>query len=95
MITINEVKQIISKLSWENISGSDENLIDDITCIIYRNDVFDCGNTTINSRHIDIEFSFGEYYELHENSPAFQLICSLCDLQSAEEEQEFIIYQKS
>lgn len=38
MITINEVKQIISKLSLENSSTSDD-LFDDISCIIYRNDV--------------------------------------------------------
>lgn len=85
----------MSKLSWEQTSGSDDDLIDDISCIIYRNDLFECGNTTINSRHIDIEFSFGEYCEIQENTPAFQFVCSLCNLPLPEEEHEFIIYQKS
>lgn len=94
MITINEVKQIVSKLSLDNSSILEVGSIDDISCIIYRNDVFECENTIISSRHIDIEFSFGEYYEIHETTSSFQFICTLCNLPLSEEEQEFIIYQK-
>lgn len=94
MITINEVKQIIGKLALENLSVPDDNLIEDVSCIIYRNNAFECGGTTINSKYIDIEFLFGEHYEIHETSPAFQFICTLCSLPLSEEEQEFIIYQK-
>lgn len=94
MITIYEVKQIVRKLPSKNLSISDDDLIKDISCIMYRNDVYECGNTTISSRHIDIEFSFGEYYEIHESTPVFQFICTLCNLSLSEKEQEFIIYQK-
>lgn len=76
MITIYEVKQIVRKLP-SKISILDDELIENISCIMYRNDVFECGNTTISSRHIDIEFSFGEYYEIHESTPVFQFIGEL------------------
>lgn len=94
MITINEVKQIISKLSLEKYHTSDDDLINNISCIIYRNDVFEYGNITTNSRHIDIEFLYGEYYEIHETTSLFQFICALCNLPLLQEEQELVIYQK-
>ncbi len=94
MITLNEVKQIVDKLSLEDLTVTDDNLIEDISCIVYCNDVFECGDITINSRHIDIEFSFGENYEIQEDDPVFRFICTLCDLPMTEEEQELIIYQK-
>lgn len=94
MLTINEVKQIVSKLVLEDPSISSDDFIEDISCIIYRNDVFECDSVTINSRHIDIELSFGEYYEMHETAPAFQFICTLCNLSLPADEQEFILYQK-
>lgn len=94
MITLNEVKQIVDKLSLEDLPATDDNLIDDISCIVYCNDVFECGDETINSRHIDIEFSFGDYYEIQEEDPVFQFICTLCNLPMTEDEQELIIYQK-
>lgn len=78
----------------ENQSISEDDLIKDISCIIYRNDMFECDGTTINSKHIDIEFSFGEYYEIHETTAIFQYICALCNLPLSETEQELIIYQK-
>ncbi len=94
MITLNEVKQIVDKLSLEDLPVTDDNFIEDISCIVYCNDVFECGDSTVNSRHIDIEFSFGEYYEIQEDDPAFQFICTLCNLPMTEDEQELIIYQK-
>jgi len=56
--------------------------------------VFECDGNTVNSRHIDIEFSFGEYYEIHEDDPAFQFICTLCNLPMTEEEPELTIYRR-
>ncbi len=94
MITLNEVKQIVNSLSLQNPSIWDARVIDDISCIVYRNDVFECGDTTINNRHIDIELSFGEYYEICEETPLFQSICNICNLLKLEEEQEIIIYKK-
>lgn len=94
MITLNEVKQIVDKLSLDDLPETDGNLIDDISSIVYCNDVFECGDETVSSRHIDIEFSFGDYHEIQEDDPVFQFICTLCNLPMTEVEQELIIYQK-
>lgn len=93
MITLNEVKHISSKVFLENIGVLDSDLSEDLSCIAYRIDVFECGDTFIIDRHIDIEYSFGEYYEVHEDTSLFQFICTLCGL-SLHEEKEIIIYQK-
>ena len=94
MITWNEVKQISCKVSWENIGKSDDDLSEDICCIVYRADVFECDDTPIIDRHIDIEYSFGEYYEVHEDSSLFQFIFTLCGLPLLQEEKEIVLYQK-
>lgn len=93
MITTNEVKQIINKMFSGKLSSDDE-FIKDISCIIYRNDMFACGDNTIHSKHIDIEFLFGESFEIPQTAPEFQFICRLCNLTLPDEEQEIIIYQK-
>mgnify|MGYP006894171295 FL=1 len=93
MITANQVKHIVGKLFWGNLSSNDE-LIENIACIIYRDDIFKCGNSIIHSKHIDIEFVFGEYCEIPQTAPEFQFICRLCNLTLAYEGQEIIIYQK-
>lgn len=86
MITIDDVKQISKKISLEN-GISDDNLSEDVSEIVYRIDVLECDDTPIIDRHIDIEYSFGDYYEVHEENPLFQFICALCNL-SLEQEQE-------
>ena len=92
MITMDDVKQISQKISLEN-GISDDDLSEDVSEIVYRVDVFECGDTPIIDRHIDIEYSFGDYYEVHEDSPLFQFICELCNLSLAQEEEEIILYQ--
>lgn len=93
MITIDSVKQISQKISLEN-SLSNDNLSGDVTEIVYQMDVFECGDTPIIDRHIDIEYFFGDYYEVHEENPLFQFICVLCNLSLAQvEEEEIILYQ--
>ncbi len=92
MITRNEVKQIARKLFSANLFISEDDFIEDISCIVYRNDVFECGDNKIHSKHIDIEFSYGESYEVSQTAPEFQFICRLCNFTPLEE--EFIIYQK-
>jgi len=86
MITINDVKQVSKKISLENVI-SENDLSKDVSEIVYRTDVFECDDASIIDRHIDIEYSFGDYYEVHEDSPLFQFICALCNL-SLEQEQE-------
>lgn len=94
MITTYEIRQIMNKLFPENSFTQGMGLIEDISCIIYRNDIFECDDKTIHSKHIDIEFSFGESYEIPQASPEFQFICNICNLALPEETQELIIYQK-
>ena len=86
MISLDDVKQISPKLSLEN-GISEDDLGEDVSEIVYRIDVFECDDAPIIDRHIDIEYSFGDYYEVHEDSPLFQFICALCNL-SLEQEQE-------
>ena len=92
MITMDDVKQISQKISLEN-GISDDDLSEDVSEIVYRIDVFECGDSPVIDRHIDIEYSFGDYYEVHEDSPLFQFICELCNLSLAQEEEEIILYQ--
>lgn len=92
MITIDNVKQISKKISLENGILND-NLSEDISEIVYRIDVFECDNAPKIDRHIDIEYSFGDYYEVHEENPLFQFICALCNLSLAQEEKEIILYE--
>ncbi|MBS5111295.1 MAG: hypothetical protein KHZ15_01255 [Coprobacillus cateniformis] len=90
MITLDVVKQIGEKLSLEN-SG-----LKDIINIVYYNDIFECGDTTIVHQHIDIEFSYGEYYEVCEGTSLFDDICVLCHISLLQREQEkIIIYEKT
>ena len=92
MITMDDVKQISQKISLEN-GISDDDLSEDVSEIVYRIDVFECGDSPVIDRHIDIEYSFGDYYEVHEDSPLFQVICELCNLSITQEEEEIILYQ--
>ena len=91
VITIDEVKQIAHELFLENLSVSEDDFNEDISCIIYRNDVLECGGNTIHSNHNDIEFSYGECCEIPQTAPAFQFICKLCKFTPSE--KEFTIYQ--
>ena len=92
MITINDVKQISKKISLEN-GISENDLSEDVSEIVYRTDVFECVYAAVIDRYIDIEYSFGDYYEVHEENPLFQFICALCNLSFALEEEEIILYQ--
>lgn len=95
MMNLNEVKQVINKLALEKTMVQSNDLSNEISCIVYRADIFKFGDDNIISRHIDIEFTFGDYYEICENNSIFQYICSLCGLQASMEEQdEVLLYQK-
>lgn len=94
MTTMDSLEQIARKLSLEIGIPNDE-LMEDISSIVYYVDVFECdGDTSIIERHIDVEYSFGEYYEVPGGSELFQFICSLYGLPLLQEEKEITIYQK-
>ncbi len=73
MITFDDVKKMSHKISLEN-GISDNDLSENVSEIVYRIDVFECDDAPIIDRHIDIEYSFGDYYEVHEENPIFQFI---------------------
>jgi len=75
VITMDEVQKISHKIALEN-GISDDTLSGDISNIVYHIDVLECGDTSIIDRHIDIEYSFGEYYEVREDTLLFQFICN-------------------
>lgn len=100
MITRDEVKQISSRWCAENMGMSADNSWEEISSIVYCTEVFKCDDTVIAVRHIDIEYSFGEYYEVGEDTELFSFICTLCNLplsssagKGMPEEQEIVIYQ--
>ena len=62
MITWDEVKQINSKLVLENGGSPEEDSsCEEISSIVYYTDVIECEGTAVIHRHIDIEYSFGDY----------------------------------
>ena len=93
-ITLDEVKQISRQISLENTGAADEDLSGDIACIVYRTEVYACGGASRTGRHIDIEYSFGEFYEIHEETALFQAVCTLCGLPLRQEAGETVLYQK-
>ena len=93
MITIDDVKQISQKISSE-MGLSDDKLWEDIYCIVYRVDVFPCDDKSVISRHIDVQYLFGEYYEVQENTSLYEFICTMCNLPLLYDEKEIIIFQK-
>ncbi|MCI8553954.1 MAG: hypothetical protein HFJ80_03305 [Clostridiales bacterium] len=95
MMTLKEVKQICHQLSLENTGESEEALCEEISCIVYYQDVIDCGDTVMVHRHIDIEYSFGDYYEIDEDTALFQYIGTLCPLPLLKEETEMVLYQNA
>lgn len=93
MLTANDVKKISRQIAIEN-GMADDHLSEDIIRIVYCADVFECGGSSVIDRHIDIEYSFGEYYEVRENASLFPFICTICGLPLLQEETKVIIYQK-
>lgn len=88
MLAQSEVDQISSQLSTGNVDN------EEISRIIYRIDVYKAGNERIISRHVDIEYTYGEYYEICENTALFQYISTVHYLLLFQEDQEIVLYQK-
>lgn len=93
MLALEQVKEINRRLALENGVENDD-LSGDISSIVYRVDVFGDENPSMIHRHIDIEYSFGEYFEITEDSPLFEYIRGLCDLPLSDKEQEITIWEE-
>lgn len=94
LFKLDDVKQICQKISLENFEMPDEILYEDIYCIIYRCDLIKCDNMVLTYRHIDIEYSFGEFYEICEDTSLFRYINTLYNLLLLKENKEIVLYQK-
>ena len=68
MITKYELGLIAEKLSEENFFDTGAASAGEITSVVYRCDVLDCGGASASS---------GEFYEIHESSPLFRFVCGL------------------
>ena len=97
MMNINELKGILVKLSHENIDENIDKLAEDVFSVVYRVDIFECGDINIINRHIDIEYEYGESYEIHEGDILYDNIFSLCNLNviGKEQDADIILYQKN
>lgn len=93
LITLNELQVIIKKLN-DHIQTVLE--WEDVNMICFRVDMFSYGDKKEWNRHIDIDFIFGDYVELHENEELYSYIFHLCDLQLLEikRETEVVLYEK-
>lgn len=56
-------------------------------------DIFELNeNKKIVSKHIDVDFSYGEFIEINEHSSLFQVLFSYFDIKDTHEESETILY---
>lgn len=93
MITKYELGLIAEKLSEENFCESDAASAGEITSVVYRCDVLDCGGASACVRYIDVEFSSGEFYEIRESSPLFRFVCGLSGCPPLDGEWEALLFR--
>ena len=93
MITKYELGLIAEKLSEENFFESDAASAGEITSVVYRCDVLDCGGASACVRYIDVEFSSGEFYEIRESSPLFRFVCGLSGCPPLDGEWEVTLFR--
>lgn len=87
MLSLENIKEIIKKLPASNYDVSD-----DVSFVVYCIDSFEYNDQRWTDRHIDIEFIFGDTYEIHEGEILFDYILSMCHIENMEEEE--ILYKK-
>lgn len=93
-MTRDEVEKILKKICLETDTLYTPESAGEISCITYYVDRFDCGDTEITNRHIDLEYCYGEFLELHEGENLYQYIYEVCNLQEAEAGEEgLVLYQ--
>lgn len=94
MLTQEEVTQILQRLHTELDTPLEapEDTLEEIAALVYRCDSFSYGGTVAYGRHIDVEYTYGDCYEIHEDTPLFQFIGTLCELPQ-EVEEDVPLYQ--
>ena len=100
MLTEDEVNKIMEVITSANHADYDSDLCEEISEIAYCVDRFDFDDVCEISRHIDIEFTFGEYIEIHEGDALYESVFSLesmrgGNLQTIENETRIVLYSES
>ena len=93
MITKYELGLIAEKLSEENFCESDAASAGEITSVVYRCDVLDCGGASACVRYIDVEFSSGEFCEICASSPLFRFVCGLSGCPPLDGEWDALLFR--
>lgn len=88
LITLENIKEFL-----RIIQLNENSLSRDVHLIAYRIDCFDCGDEKIIMKHIDIEFDFGECYEIHQGEELYNYIYEFCNLDEIKENEK-ILYMK-
>jgi len=96
MISEKELKQIHHDILLENQAElSDNDAWKEISSIVYRQDIMECSGLTITDRHIDIEYSFGEYYEVREKNALFRYIYESSGITlPPDKQQEIVLFER-
>ena len=100
MLTEDEVNKIMEAITSANHTDFDGDLCEEISEIAYCVDRFEFDDDCEISRHIDIEFTFGEYFEIHEGDALYEFVFSLesmrgGNLQTLENETRILLYSES
>ena len=67
--------------------------MEDVIRISLQEDIFELNETKkIVLKHIDVDFSYGEFIEINEHSSLFQVLFSYFDIKDTHEESETILY---
>lgn len=67
--------------------------MEDVIRISLQVDIFELNeNKKIVSKHIDVDFPYGEFIEINEHSSLFQVLFSYFDIKDTHEESETILY---
>ena len=67
--------------------------MENVIRISLQEDIFELNETKkIVSKHIDVDFSYGEFIEINEHSSLFQVLFSYFDIKDTHEESETILY---
>lgn len=67
--------------------------MEEVIRISLQIDIFELNETKkIVSKHIDVDFSYGEFIEINEGTSLYQVLFSYFDIKDIHEESETILY---
>ncbi len=66
----------------------------DIDSVLFIVDSYDLDNEKMVVKHIDIDFEYGEYLEIHEGEKIYDEIFKLYEIEDGDDEKEQVLYEK-